>query len=254
MIGANTPVPNRVKRLMRGGASLNRARALVARDMEESAAGGQKLQKTMQMADAFILLGDGDYENAVDRVFDLIFGAPFVTPDRDEHAMFLAFSASLRSASLSRQVGAALLDDNGELIGVGCNDVPAFGGGLYWPGPGDNRDHCSSGLDTNRKVLGEIIDDVADRLDVRRETVRARLKGAPIEDITEFGRAAHAEMEAILSAARSGARPRGGTLYTTTFPCHNCTRHIIASGVRRVVYVEPYPKSRARELHADAVW
>ncbi|MDN3612645.1 hypothetical protein QWZ16_23945 [Vibrio ostreicida] len=26
------------------------------------------------------------------------------------------------------------------------------------------------------------------------------------------------------------------------FPCHNCAKHIVASGIKRVVYVEPYPK------------
>jgi hypothetical protein len=42
-------------------------------------------------------------------------------------------------------------------------------------------------------------------------------------------------------------------LYTTTFPCHNCTRHIIASGIRKLVYIEPYPKSKAKDLHSDAI-
>lgn len=38
-------------------------------------------------------------------------------------------------------------------------------------------------------------------------------------------------------------------MYVTTFPCHNCARHIVAAGVERVVFVEPYPKSRAVDLH-----
>lgn len=45
----------------------------------------------------------------------------------------------------------------------------------------------------------------------------------------------------------------GSTMYVTTFPCHNCARHIIASGVARVVYIEPYPKSLAIDLHEDAI-
>jgi deoxycytidylate deaminase len=72
-------------------------------------------------------------------------------------------------------------------------------------------------------------------------------------DITEYGRAVHAEMDAILMAARSGVSPRGAILYTTTFPCHNCTRHIIAAGIQRTYYIEPYAKSRAEELHEDAI-
>lgn len=72
-------------------------------------------------------------------------------------------------------------------------------------------------------------------------------------DITEYGRAVHAEMDALLTCARSGVSPSGGILYVTTFPCHNCTRHIIAAGIKRVFYIEPYAKSRAQEPHEDAI-
>jgi hypothetical protein len=60
-------------------------------------------------------------------------------------------------------------------------------------------------------------------------------------------------MEAILSCARSGVSPRGGTLFSTTFPCHNCAKHIIAAGISRVVYVEAYAKSRATDLFPDEI-
>jgi len=60
-------------------------------------------------------------------------------------------------------------------------------------------------------------------------------------------------MDALLTCARSGVSPTGGILYTTTFPCHNCTRHIVAAGIERVIYIEPYAKSRAEELHDDAI-
>ncbi|MCX6343754.1 MAG: hypothetical protein NT018_01610 [Armatimonadetes bacterium] len=38
-----------------------------------------------------------------------------------------------------------------------------------------------------------------------------------------------------------------------TFPCHNCAKHIVAAGIERVVYVEPYPKSKAIEFHDDSI-
>jgi deoxycytidylate deaminase len=71
--------------------------------------------------------------------------------------------------------------------------------------------------------------------------------------ITEYGRAVHGEMDAILTCARLGIPVRGKHLFVTTFPCHNCTRHIIASGINKVYYIEPYPKSKAKELHSDAI-
>jgi len=60
-------------------------------------------------------------------------------------------------------------------------------------------------------------------------------------------------MEAILSCAREGISCIGGTLYCTTFPCHNCAKHLIAAGIRRVVYVEPYPKSKALDFHSESI-
>jgi hypothetical protein len=60
-------------------------------------------------------------------------------------------------------------------------------------------------------------------------------------------------MDALINCANAGVSPKGGTLFTTAFPCHNCTRHIIAAGISRVVYIEPYPKSRAIDLHGDAI-
>ena len=79
------------------------------------------------------------------------------------------------------------------------------------------------------------------------------LVGSAIMDLTEFGRVVHAEMCALCDAARTGKSVKGATMYATTFPCHNCTKHIIASGIRRVVYMEPYPKSRAKQLHPNEI-
>lgn len=72
-------------------------------------------------------------------------------------------------------------------------------------------------------------------------------------DLIEFGRIIHAEMSAISDAARMGIPIEKATLYCTTFPCHICAKHIVASGISRVVYLEPYPKSYASELHKDSI-
>lgn len=72
-------------------------------------------------------------------------------------------------------------------------------------------------------------------------------------NLTEFGRAVHAEMDALLAAGRIGASVRGYELYCTTFPCHNCAKHIVNAGIKRVLYIEPYPKSLAGRLHGDAI-
>jgi dCMP deaminase len=51
----------------------------------------------------------------------------------------------------------------------------------------------------------------------------------------------HAELNAILWAARRGTSIDKGTIYCTTKPCVQCTKNIIASGIIRIVYSEDYP-------------
>jgi cytidine deaminase len=60
-------------------------------------------------------------------------------------------------------------------------------------------------------------------------------------------------MDALFSCARGGIDTIGTTLFSTTFPCHNCAKHIVTAGVKRVVYIEPYEKSQALDLHDDAI-
>ncbi|HEX2885642.1 deaminase, partial [Vineibacter terrae] len=72
-------------------------------------------------------------------------------------------------------------------------------------------------------------------------------------NIIEFGRMVHAEMNALMDTARRGVSTDGSWLYCTTFPCHMCARHILSAGVERVIYIEPYPKSLAKELYKDEI-
>ncbi len=53
---------------------------------------------------------------------------------------------------------------------------------------------------------------------------------------TKYRLVIHAEMNALLSAAKSGVQLRGSTLYITMMPCSNCALHVIQAGVKRVVY------------------
>jgi deoxycytidylate deaminase len=212
---------------------------------------GQRTRDTFHLADVFLPLRGTD---DVHRFIDLVFSHPYTTPTEEEHNMFLAFGAGLRSGDLSRQVGAVLVDPHGDVIGTGANDVACPGGGQYWPGKGDERDH-KWGEDSNHVERDRIIRDALERL--RPEEIpledwiqsgTSRLATARLMDVTEYGRPVHAEMAALLACARVGVSPRGGTLYCTTFPCHNCAKHLVGAGVSRVVYVEPYPKSQALDL------
>lgn len=59
----------------------------------------------------------------------------------------------------------------------------------------------------------------------------------------------HAEMNAILFAAKSGISTNGCTLYCTHEPCDQCLKNIIQAGVKRVVFKEPYKADRCRSQY-----
>ena len=50
----------------------------------------------------------------------------------------------------------------------------------------------------------------------------------------------HAEANAITKLARSSNNSDGSTLYVTAAPCIECSKLIIQSGIKRVVYGEKY--------------
>ncbi len=242
------------------------ATGLMLRDEDEQMRHGQRTRDTFHLSDFFVH-EDGNWDklkNSLWRILDIIFGHPYKTPTFDEYAMFMAFSAALRSGDLSRQVGAVLAKNN-EIIATGANDCPSYGGGLYWPryceetsGIEDNengRDYTRD-EDSNQLEKQRIIEDIlkqAENLVENHENLREVLKRSRLDDITEYGRAVHAEMEALLCCSRNNIHCRDATLYCTTFPCHNCAKHIVAAGVNRVIYIEPYPKSRAIEFHDDSI-
>ena len=240
------------------GLSQEEARILINDDRDDQERGGQRTRDAFELADLFIDVGrSDDWKREVGRFLDILFSHPYKTPTKDEQAMFMAYSASLRSAQFGRQVGAAITNHEGDLLAIGCNEVPLAHGGQYWPGDDvDERDH-HRGCDSNDKekghILEEILEIVSKQGNVDVAAVREKLRLSSLFSITEYGRAVHAEMEALGSCARRGIATQGKTLYSTTFPCHNCARHIIGFGISRVVYIEPYPKSKAAELHDDAI-
>lgn len=256
LVGVTCHSSRRINYLVeRKGLSEEQAKELLSRDENEEIKQGQHTQDAFQLSDYFInLTEDSDQTyNSVERLIDLLFGNPFLSPSFDEYAMFMAYASSLRSADLSRQVGAVICNNN-EVLSMGANDCPKYGGGLYWPILGDHgkyydfengRDY-KLGYDSNKVEQNRIIEKLLKsfELEINEDNIKT-IKNAGIGDLTEYGRVVHGEMEALLSCSRNNISCRGATLYVTTFPCHNCAKHIIAAGIKRVVYIEPYPKSKA---------
>jgi deoxycytidylate deaminase len=270
-VGAHCPrrlrLESLVKRFTSSGHDEDRSRELaeefIRRDADEGERLGQNISRTFHQADCFVEVGDhlepDELEHQIDRITRIFFGDPFHTPTREERGMFMAAGAAAQSAELTRQVGASVMRDDGSIISVGCNEVPRFGGGVYWEGDSPDHREMTRSHDSAAEARTAIARSIASRLlrgdtlgSVDEEELTAQVE-AELRGVTEFGRASHAEMTALFSAAAAEASVVGATVLTTTFPCHTCTRYMLTAGISRVVYVSPYDRSRAADLYPEAI-
>lgn len=251
---------------------------LMKRDAKEGPKHGQRVSDAFHLAHYFLdntenrKREDGtanpewDLVAQLRRLKKILTHASVERPHVSETAMFAAHGAKVRSACLSRQVGASLVNDKGEVISLGTNEVPQAGGGVYGSSELDpdsydgrcvySRKVCSNTREQN-EIIASVIQSLRDSKVVKDDIIdgdlEKALKGSPIGSLIEFSRAVHAEMDAVLSLVRRGMSAMGTRAFVTTFPCHYCARHLVTAGVSEVQYIEPYPKSKALELHNDAI-
>jgi deoxycytidylate deaminase len=224
------------------GMSPSEAASLISRDEDEQLDYGQKTADAYEKADFFF--NESSEQDDLDRFLNIVFGNSKIAPYRDEQLMHMAASIAAQSSDLSRQVGAVLVSPRGEVLAIGCNDVPKFPGGQYKEGDEPDYRDVTLGHDPNHRRRDEILD--------RISTQDSFVKGM-IKNLIEYHRAVHAEMETLISCARKGISTVDATLYATTYPCHNCAKHLLNAGVKKIVYIQAYAKSLATELHGDAI-
>jgi deoxycytidylate deaminase len=257
------------------------AKSFMERDADDAEKHGQHVADAFHLADFFVdnttdreIKGasneDWKVNEELNRLVKVITHSELVRPGVQETAMYHAYSAQMQSACLSRQVGAAVVDVRGNVVATGTNEVPKAGGGVYGEAfeKEEEDSRCGFFKDPakrycrNTQQQNMIIDALLDEIPelkkacedkVRREALKKALRKTRIGGLLEFSRAVHAEMDALLSAARTGVSLVGCRLFVTTYPCHYCARHIVAAGIDEVQYIEPYPKSEALSLHPDSI-
>mmetsp|Transcript_10575 Transcript_10575/g.30942 ORF Transcript_10575/g.30942 Transcript_10575/m.30942 type:complete len:607 (+) Transcript_10575:412-2232(+) len=117
----------------------------------------------------------------------------------EDYFMSVALLTAQRSKDPSTQVGACIVDDQRRIVGLGYNGMPS---GLH-------DDHMPWGKLNNYEVHNK------------------------------YMYVTHAEVNAILNSKGSySSHVNGGTLYVTLFPCEHCTKKVIQSGIKKVVYLE----------------
>ena len=133
----------------------------------------------------------------------------------------VAKQVSTLSHCVRSKVGAVLVKD-GNIIAFGYNGTPS---GM------DNSCECK---DYMPSITGAWIDDelIKEMWPYQDETGHYKL-------VTK-SETIHAEVNAILKAARTGAEVEGATLYLTLSPCLDCSKLILQAGIKRVVYLETY--------------
>lgn len=93
---------------------------------------------------------------------------------------------------------------------------------------------------TRRKVGALIVKDKMIISDGYNGTPSGFENVCELEDGTTKPYVLHAEANAITKVAKSSNNSLGATLYVTASPCLECSKLIIQSGIKRVVYSEMY--------------
>lgn len=62
----------------------------------------------------------------------------------------------------------------------------------------------------------------------------------------------HAEMNALMQAAKNGVSVSGGTAYVTNMPCTTCAKALIGAGIKRVVVFSDYHSTHAEKFFKEA--
>ncbi|MGI9423969.1 MAG: deoxycytidylate deaminase [Hyphomicrobiaceae bacterium] len=102
-------------------------------------------------------------------------------------------------------------------------------------------DHIATWTEDRDFKVGAVI--VGPDLEIRATGYNGLPRGVSDADVARFDRASgekffwfeHAERNAIYNAARVGTPLDGCTIYINRFPCADCARAIIQSGIARVV-------------------
>ncbi|MBR0343004.1 MAG: hypothetical protein IJH64_12320 [Oscillospiraceae bacterium] len=164
-------------------------------------------------------------------------------PTLKETLMAAAYTSGRRSKCFKRKVGAIIADKYDRIISSGFNGVPK---GLQECKPLFGECY----RDIKRKNIAEkICSDIdleTDDSDRFEDVVKKNVK------LLELCRALHGEESAIMNLVGRSADLDCSTIYVTTYPCNLCANKIVQSGIKNVVYFEPYPVEEAKKIFKEA--
>ena len=216
------------------------------------------------------------------RYVALIIDPGCTKPTTEEMFMNMAFSMAMKSNCISRKVGAVIEGGKGYLVGAGWNDVGEgqLSCGLRYikdlrlpeyinciealkkkkeePNTSDEEiiknlvekygtENCCFCLkdDLSKAELLSKLEKILINTEINAESKKVYKKIQKKFNIKrlEFCKALHAEENAIIQSAKIGGMGlKDAKIYITTYPCELCSKKIQQSGIKEILYVEPYPK------------
>lgn len=227
-------------------------------DKDKKEGHGQGTMDAFSLSDFFLHKGKHEWRNNLARFMDILFSKYIVAPTLSELCMNVAFQTSAKSSHPKRQVGAVALSVLNEIVCVGFNERPDFGGlkdysHNYFESI-ESRIQHSFKSEKEKEIIGDIVEIINPYLTKSNTNkkniskITKELGESKLKDLIEFMEEVHAEQALISAAARQGVSLKNSELFVTTFPCHLCAKLIVSTGIRKVSFVEPYPKSLAVDL------
>ncbi len=186
-------------------ATLEQFLAEEARELNSSDPTTQQLIATQRLADIEVS-NDGSIHDLHTQLDDILprLMSNFRRPDWDEYFMSIAKVVASRSNCIKRKVAAIIVKDR-RVISTGYNGTPK------------GARNCNEGGCPRCNSMAQ--------------------SGTGLEECL----CCHGEENAITQAAYHGTSLKGAMLYTTFAPCLLCTKMIINSGIREVIYNQDYP-------------
>jgi deoxycytidylate deaminase/dephospho-CoA kinase len=177
-----------------------------------------------------------------------------VMPTSIENCMQMAYSAKQSSGCISRQVGAVVTDDTYSVKAVGWNStpqgqIPCLLRSAEDLIEGRNKSDFSE-YELKNPIFREALTSKYSNLIATNKSSNRNLSFCfkSIQNEIEgeknqvHTRALHAEENAFMQIAKHGGQKlSGGILFTTASPCELCAKKAYQLGVKKIVYIDPYP-------------
>jgi len=266
LISINTPNDERLNHLRKSHKfSEDQIRALDNKEYPAKISGqdifiSQNIQKCIELSDIHLNNPDrqefnnNELRSQLFWYISLILHPGLVTPTAIERGMQLALSAKLNSGCISRQVGAVVTDNNYSIKAVGWNSTPEGQTPCLLRSAGDlldgGKEQVYSSYERTNEKFQKVMSCTYNSA-ITSDHLKGRQVSYCFKDIQNkvenqknqvHTRSLHAEENAFLQLAKYGGEPvQGGFLFTTASPCELCSKKAYQLGIRKVIYIDPYP-------------